>query len=272
MRWGRRGGRPLFLLHGWTDCAATFQFLVDKAPPDLLECDLIAPDWRGFGQSGWASDGYWFPDYLADLDAIIDACSPAPVTLVGHSMGGMVAGLYAGIRPERVSHLVSLEGFGLQATPAGQAPSRYLRWLDELQNEIEHNTLADRSAVAGRLQRNNARLPESWALWLADALVRDVSDGVQYRADPRHRRVNPVLYRLEEAKACWAAIRAKVLWLAGNETALLKWLQETPEQFAARRAVIADLNYIALPGCGHNLHHDAPAEVAAHIASFIDMV
>jgi len=51
-RWttGHGASRPrtLFLLHGWMDMSASFQFLVDQLVGDW---DIIAPDWRGFGQS-----------------------------------------------------------------------------------------------------------------------------------------------------------------------------------------------------------------------------
>ena len=59
---------------------------------------MLAPDWRGFGRSAAPGvDSYWFPDYVADLDALLDRISPdAPVDLVGHSMGGNVVMSYAG--------------------------------------------------------------------------------------------------------------------------------------------------------------------------------
>src|SRR5580658_808948 len=113
-RWGpppSESVSPVVLLHGWLDCGETFQFLVDALERDW---PLAALDWRGFGRSGWAGDGYWFPDYLADLDGLLALLSPSrPARLVGHSMGGNVASLYAGVRPERVRSVVNLEGFWL---------------------------------------------------------------------------------------------------------------------------------------------------------------
>src|SRR5262245_53533940 len=88
---------PLILLHGWGDSGATYQFLVDH-----LQCErkCLAVDLRGFGRTQWPQEGYWFPDYLADLDALLEQVSPnEAVDLVGHSMGGNIAMLYAGIRP-----------------------------------------------------------------------------------------------------------------------------------------------------------------------------
>ena len=105
LEWGdpslTRDGRPtLVMLHGWMDVAASFQFVVDAFAE---ERHVLALDWRGFGASDApAADTYFFPEYLGDLD-----CAPRPlfagarpIDLLGHSMGGNVAMLYAGMRPE----------------------------------------------------------------------------------------------------------------------------------------------------------------------------
>src|SRR5881396_1630908 len=129
--WGDARAPKLFMLHGWMDVSASFQFVVDALRGDWR---VIAPDWRGFGLSEWAkSDSYWFPDYFADLDRLLAHFQPdSPAMLAGHSMGGNVAAMYAGIRPERVAKLVNLEGLGLTGTRAEKAPERYARWLAEL--------------------------------------------------------------------------------------------------------------------------------------------
>jgi pimeloyl-ACP methyl ester carboxylesterase len=120
--WGKAGATPVFLLHGWMDVAASFQFLVDCF---AREWHVIAPDWRGFGLSEWRPEGYWFPDYYADLEALLDLYQPgAPALVVGHSMGGVIGSMYAGIRPERVARLVSMEGLGLARHAPDQAPVR----------------------------------------------------------------------------------------------------------------------------------------------------
>ena len=129
-RWGPPSATPFVFLHGWADTSDTFQFVVDAFRDEHA---IVALDWRGFGRSAWQGRAYWFPDYLADLEQLLDAVAPgAPVTLVGHSMGGNIACLYGGIRPERVRRLVSLEGFGLSRTKPEQAAGRYRKWLDEL--------------------------------------------------------------------------------------------------------------------------------------------
>lgn len=270
-RWGAEDGRPVFLLHGWMDCAATFQFLVDALPDEwLAEHSLFAPDWRGFGESDWNVEGYYFPDYLADLDQLLAHFSPdRPASLIGHSMGGMVAGLYAGVRPERVERLVSLEGFGLPATTPDQAVERYGRWLDQRGQSLDQRDLGSLEDVAERLRRNNVALAPAWARWLAPFVARQNEAGEWiYRADPKHRWVNPVLYRIEEALACWRACRAPTLWLAGNEDKLQSWLKLSPSQFDERKAAFPGLRYRVVSDCGHNLHHDNPAAVAAELLAF----
>src|SRR6202795_1011515 len=134
-RWGpppSESEPPVVLLHGGLDCGETFQFMVDALQRDW---PLAALDWRGFGRSEWPQEGYWFPDYLGDLDGVLDLLSPAaPARIVGHSMGGNIACSYAGIRPERVRCVINLEGFGLARTSPVQAPARMRKWLDQLKN------------------------------------------------------------------------------------------------------------------------------------------
>src|SRR5690606_37160511 len=69
-RWGRPDAPALLMLHGWMDASASFQFLVDALEGDW---QVYAPDWRGFGETAWSdAPSYWFPDYLADLDRLLD--------------------------------------------------------------------------------------------------------------------------------------------------------------------------------------------------------
>ena len=178
--WGEPGAPILFLFHGWMDVSASFQFLVDA----LRErWHIVAPDWRGYGESARPTDGpgvecYWFADYLADLEAIVDHYQPeGQVTLVGHSLGANVVCLYAGIRPERVRRVVDLEGFGMTASKASQAPRRYARWLDELKDKPRLNTYATVEDVAARLQKTNPRLPADKAAFLAQHWSHQGADG-----------------------------------------------------------------------------------------------
>ena len=267
--WGPAAAPKLFLLHGWMDVSATFQFLVDAFERYWR---VLAPDWRGFGMSQWNDDAYWFPDYMADLDAMLAHYSPeAPACLAGHSMGGNAASLYAGIRPERVARLVTLEGFGLRATHSVQAPERYAKWLADLRNPPPNPRYADRAEFAARLRRANPRLEQNQAEFLALHLGEERNGAIEVAADPYHRLPNPVLYRIDDAKACWRKVTAPVLWVAASESFIMKTFsgEEGQEEYKRRIACFADVRVETVADAGHNMQHDQPQTVARLIEEFI---
>jgi pimeloyl-ACP methyl ester carboxylesterase len=266
--WGDEADPKLVLLHGWMDVSASFQFLVDALQDDW---HVIAPDWRGFGLSEWAPNGYWFPDYIADLEVLLQQLSPdAAVNLVGHSMGGNVAGLYAGIRPDRVSNLALLEGFGLPRAVPTSAPKRFEKWFEEIAHPPSFKPYASFEEVEARLMHNNRRLsrktppfpPPHWAKRLD-------SGEVVLNSDPAHKMVNPVLYRLEEAIACWKRVTAPVLWVWGDGQWMRQWLKENPNDMEERRAAFSSLTERTIPDAGHMLHHDQPERLADTLEAFL---
>ena len=262
-------GEKVFLLHGWMDVSASFQFLVDAFQKDW---DVYAPDWRGYGLTSWSgSDNYWFPDYMGDLDALLERLQPeAPVNLIGHSLGGNVGGLYAGVRPERIARFVNLEGFGMPITRPEQAPKRYARWMDELKEAPGWRPYASYAELADRLQKNNPRLLRERAEFLARHWGRDAEQGgVVLRSDPAHKLVNATLYRLDEARACWERVTAPVLWVDAAESETLKRMKLTPGDIAERRAAFRNLLFHTVQNAGHMLHHDQPEEVAKLIEEFL---
>ncbi len=266
--WGNPHHRPLFLLHGWMDVSASFQFLVDAL---VREWYVIAPDWRGFGLTGWSTGGYWIPEYYADLDALLAIYQrDTPVDLVGHSMGGNVAATYAGVRPHRVRRLVNLEGLGLTRTYPEDAPRRYARWLDHLDDPPRFQRYASYGDVAARLRKNNPRLTAERADFLARHWARDAANGeVQLVSDPKHKRANPYLFRVDEALACWRQITAPVLLVIGRDSHVPGWLKDAPEQLAERKSAFRTATEVILENCGHMIHHDQPERLAVLIEDFM---
>ncbi len=266
--WGPETAPMLVLLHGWCDVSASWQFVVDALARDWR---IVAPDWRGFGLSEWNNDVYWFPDYMADLDALLLHYSPqAPVRLVGHSLGGNAACLYAGIRPARVAQLINLEGLGLRRYAPDEAPERYANWLDQLRDTPSFRSYPDRSAFAARLQKENPRLSDEKAGFLAQQMGEDDgAGGIHLAADPFHRWVNPTIYRVEEAKAIWRQVTAPVLWVTAADSAIFKQLFAIDsEEYRSRIACFREVREVMLQDCGHNLHHDQPQQVAQLIEEF----
>jgi pimeloyl-ACP methyl ester carboxylesterase len=262
---------PLVMLHGWMDVGASFQFVVDALHADRY---VIAPDWRGFGLSeGPAADGYWFPDYLGDLDGLLDALLPGQtIDLLGHSMGGNVAMIYAGVRTARIRRLVNLEGFGMPESRPHQAPKRYAHWLDELKHPQQLRSYASVGAVAERLRKTNPLLRPELAAWLAPHWSRQRADGQwEILADPAHKLANPVLYQKAEVLECWKLITAPLLWVEGDRTDTARWWgnRYSKAEFHERLAVVSRVEKQLLSPAGHMLHHDQPSALAHWLEAFL---
>jgi pimeloyl-ACP methyl ester carboxylesterase len=256
-----------FWLHGWGDCGATFQFVVDRLASDW---HVVAPDFRGFGNSGSDARSFWFPDYLADLDALLSVYSPdRPARVVGHSMGGNVAGLFAGTLPDRVGAFVNVEGFGLpDQAPAG-APARYRDWIERERGPTRFASYDGFEALAGRIAEDNPRIREDRARFVATCWAREAGARVELRASPRHRLPNPVLYRRAEAEACWSRVKAPVLLVAGADSPFLDRLERAAGGDAADALPFPDRQSTTIAGAGHMIHFDAPSALAAAIEEFL---
>ena len=272
-QWGQpRPGQPLLvLLHGWMDVAASYQFMVDAM---AQERHIVAPDWRGFGLTGsGGADSFWFPDYLADLDFLLHHYAPGQaVDLVGHSMGGHVAMLYAGIRPERIRRLVNLEGFGMPATTPSEAPGRFAEWMDGLhslhQGEMGLQTYPDLHGVARRLMKTNPRLPQDKADWLAQhwsqpSVQKDGSWPWQILGDPAHKLRNAQLYRVDEGLAVYQRITAPTLSVEASDDSLARWgWRYTLAEYHQRLQSVPNATVAVVQDAGHMLHPDQPEPLA----------
>ena len=277
LSWGDERAPKLFMLHGWMDVAASFQFLVDAFH---REFHVIAPDLRGFGRSAWQPQGYWYADYIADLDALLARfAGDEPVRLCGHSLGANVAMHYAGVRPHRVAALVALDGFGIPAEAPERAPERLAAWLDALGKPQSFASYASFAEVADRLQRNDARLPPDKAAFLARHWAARGDDGrMHLTSDPRHKRPFPTVYRLEETLAVWRRIDARTLWVVAENSHIARWLDDRDKREVAadplgairsRMSNIRGARMVTIADAGHMLHHDQPEAVARAIESFL---
>ncbi|MBM3342650.1 MAG: alpha/beta hydrolase [Betaproteobacteria bacterium] len=268
--WGREGAPKLFMLHGFQDVSASWQFTVDALEKDW---HVIAPDWRGYGLTGWSGqDTYWFPDFIADLDAILDHFEPQlPARLVAHSMGASVAGLYAGAVGKRVSKLVSIEGFGGAPAIPEEAPRRYAKWLRQIAQGEEQRPYADFEDFALRMMAENPRLSAERAKFLVQHWGKEEADGtVVRRADPAHKVLRPTPARQDEALACWRAISAPVLMIEGANSRHVATQRAKPEEHQERLAAFQTLvDVVRIDNAGHNIHHDQPAALAQAIEPFL---
>jgi pimeloyl-ACP methyl ester carboxylesterase len=275
--WGKPqpGVPPLVLVHGWMDVSASFQFMVDAMAADR---HIIAPDWRGYGlTSGPQVDSYWFPDYLADLDTLIDHYShDSPVDLLGHSMGGHVVMMYAGVRPERIGRLINMEGFGMPSAKPEDAPARYARWMNELKAHARgdmamkgYNSL---QGVAQRLMKTNPRLSLDKAEWLASHWSAQGEDGQWcILGNAAHKIINAQLFRVEEVLATYRLITAPLLNVEAATNQMNDWYQGryTQDEYRERLKAVHNCRTLTVPDAAHMLHHDQPAFLARELEAFL---
>lgn len=271
--WGRPEHRKLFLLHGWMDVSASFQFLVDALAHQWY---VLAPDWRGFGLSATPQDGYWFADYVGDLDALVATLAPGEaVAIAGHSLGANVAMSFAGVRHDAVAQVVVLDGFGIPAEGPERAPEKLRKWLDALRDPPDFAPYKSMAAVADRLQKTNPRLTRDKAEFLAPHWAEALPDGTaRLRADPKHKLPFPLTARMDDMYAVWGAIRAPVLWVRGAQSHIPHWLAgggnaDADAEIARRFAHIPHGRLVSIPDAGHMLHHDQPRAVARELEVFL---
>ena len=276
-QWGTPtpGVPPLVMVHGWMDVSASFQFVIDAMAQDRW---VIAPDWRGFGLTDTPhTDNYWFPDYLADLDFLLDHyVGDQAIHLVGHSMGGHIATLYSGVRPERIAKLVNLEGFGMAATRPAQAPGRYAKWMDELKTlargELDLKPYPSLEGVAQRLMKTNPRLGSDKAHWLAQHWAR-ANDQGEWRilGHAAHKITNAQLFKVDEVMAIYERITAPMLCVVASTDSLVQWWKDqyTLAEFKQRIASVPNLQHAVIDDAGHMLHHDQPDVLARLLEKFL---
>ncbi len=241
------------LLHGFMDAAESF----DLVAPALAASGLrvIAPDLRGFGDSDRVRGGgyYHFPDYVADVDALVRE----PCFVVGHSMGGTVATLYAGARPDRVKKLAVLEGVGPIDHRAEDAPLRMAKWLEDLGKQQGAPAMTEEDAMR-RLLAAHPRVPRDV---LATRLALLFRDGA-WRYDPLHKTTSPMPFFADVFRAFAARVACPVLYVSGGA---LGW--RVPDE-AARLAAFARVTHVDLPEVGHMMHWTAPAALADALIAF----
>lgn len=265
--WGDPAKPLLLMLHGFGDAGSTFQFLVDQLQNDWF---VVAPDWRGFGESRLRAQSYWFPDYVADLEMLLSIYSPdQPVNLLGHSMGGNIAGLFAGIFPERVSKFINVEGFGLADRKPDDAPLNYRRWIETSRQGETYRSYESFDQLAKRILRQSPAMPMPMAIFVAQQWAEQDEGGrVTIKADPAHKLPNAVLYRRSEAEVCWSQVSAPVLFVLGADS---KFRPGAVPWLATEAAVLpfSTAKLVTVEGAGHMVQFEQPAALAALVEDFL---
>ena len=198
----------------------------------------------------------------------------APVDLLGHSMGGNVVMLYAGVRPGRIRRLVNLEGFGMprdQRRRRRRSASPMARRTEDAATAQAATPALD--AVAKRLLKTNPRLrPSMRRGWRRTgpngATMADGTSSATRRTSASTRRCTA---RTRCSKAGSASPRRCCGSKATRPTPIVGGATATrAAEFDARIALVKDLRRARLGSCGHMLHLDQPQALAQALEAFLD--
>lgn len=264
LEWGNPAGAPLVLVHGFLDLAWSWLPLVEHLGEEYR---IVAPDCRGHGDSGWVRGGYYyFPDYVGDLAGLAETLRLEKFFLLGHSMGGNVAALYAGTFPARVGRLIIIESLDYDETPAAEMPARMEAWINSRRRRLQKpaRAFASLAEAAARLQETEPDLAAEFARFLAEKGTRPLPDGRRgWKFDPLHLTSSPHPYTLMQAQAFWRRVACPVLLIsAGNSSLGLNYDRPAYDAFREKSRVV-------IPGAGHMVHREKPGEVARIVAEFL---
>lgn len=224
-------GRPVLLLHGANDQAGLWAKTVK---PLRGQYRFIVPDLPGHGESAPATGPLDLSMMLAAVEALADReAGNEPLTIVGNSMGGWIALLYAEKHPDRVRALV-LENSGGLSAPDYSGP-----------------TLLPKTRMEARAAFNAtfARTP------IPDSIVDDF-----VRRAPRSpaARMSATDFGAHLLDARLGAIRAPVTLIWGESDGIL------PLDYARRmKDAIPGAQLRTIPRCGHVPHGECSEEFVA---------
>lgn len=262
-RSGDPEGPKLLAVHGWLDNAASF----DPIAAYFDDHDLIAIDLPGHGRSEHRPRGAWyhFLDAVYDVICCIDTLGWHRFSLLGHSLGGAISSMIAGVLSDRVEALYLIEALGPISTP----PERSLALLRE--------AMADRAAIdakklrvfadltapeAARRMHPQMPLTDAAARLLVARGTRVVEGGHVWSSDARLTLTSAIRMTEEQVINCLDGIRCRSHAVFAEP--VMPFFNEA--LMAARIRRVPHLMVTRMAG-SHHLHMDQPEQVAKALRS-----
>ncbi len=253
-------GAPILLcLHGWLDNSASFLPLT----PFLKNYHIVIIDLPGHGLSEHRGEGsyYHFSDWLNDIYALIESQQWQTVTLIGHSMGGMIASAFSAAFPEKIKRLVLLDSIGFITTHENQTTEQLRKGL----LSRHKNTLVKKyypsidSAVKARLKVSDLQYPHA-ELIIKRSLI-ESEEGVSWRYDKKLQQTSLYRFTHEQASNVIKSISCRCLFI-GSENTMMN------SAFVNFSPLFNDISCYHLVG-GHHIHMEKPQQVSKLIKNFL---
>ncbi len=265
--WNDEGAPTVVLCHGFLDLAWSFHGVAQVLCAAGLR--VVAFDWRGHGETERVGPGgyYHFADYVLDLHELMPLVARGGVHLVGHSMGGTAAALYAGTHPKVPRTLTLIEGLGPPSFP-GDPADKMIAWLESMDRcrRRQQVPMRDLSEAVKRLRAQTAELPAELAYFLAEKATQPSADGgLVWRFDPLHRTTSPAPFSAEAFLAYLERIEAPTLVVSGRHGF-------RTEDHAERVRALRSVRELEVPDVGHMIHWLKPEELGRALADHVEQV
>ncbi|XP_038038868.1 serine hydrolase-like protein 2 [Anas acuta] len=276
--WGSPEGHPVLCLHGWLDNANTFDRLIPLLPKD---CHYVAMDFSGHGLSSHRPAGspYHFLDYVSDVRRVAAALQWRRFTLMGHSMGGAVAGMFSFLYPEMVDKLILLENLGFLLAPEDtEAWLKSKRMVIDRLLSLEARQQAPKAhspeAALQRLLEANRHLTAEGGAILLQRGATETPAGLVYNRDMRVRTQSRESLTVEQCVKLLQKIQDRVLIILARDGLLVPHKLESKNHFvialreAFERTLKEHIQLVEVPG-SHFVHMNEPEVVSGIISNFL---
>lgn len=253
--WGNKQAPPMLALHGWLDNANSF----DPIAPYLMEhYHLIALDFPGHGLSSHLPESgqYHFVDGVLLLIQVIQALNYPKIHILGHSLGGCLSSMAAGVIPDQIASLFLIEGLGPFSSPAESAREQLSTYVQSTQDKSAearpYYTLKE--AALARSKRGHVSL--EIAEILCDRGVKLQDDVYYWRHDRRLLQHSALRMTEEQILSCLKGITTKTgfIWADNGFEVNKKMMKK-------RIAAVKNIQVFHLSG-GHHIHMEKPDVVA----------
>ena len=265
--WGPADGYPLLALHGWLDNSATYEPLIgDTKWLHDHNLRFIALDLAGHGYSEHRPKGAHsvFLDNIDDVHQTIKQLELDKPLLLGHSMGGGIATLYAGSGLADLAGLMLIESLGPVSNTPKDAPIQLAKHLKARhRHAAQEQKLYEDITPIIKLRAEKSKLPEAMVALILERNMNRHDNGYTWRSDPRLRIPSASYMTHEQIEAFVANIDCSTFVIYATDGPWPNY-----PILGERAELLKDKQMVGLTG-GHHLHMTNAIDVRKALIKYI---